>query len=300
MISVHNLSYTYPKGAAPAVRDISFSVERGEIFGFLGPSGAGKSTTQKILTGLLRGFTGGAEVMGQNLKQYNGKYFEKIGISFEFPNLYTKLSGLENLEFFGAMYAGTTEKPEALLEMVGLSEAARQRTEEYSKGMRMRLNFARAFLCKPELVFLDEPTSGQDPNNARKIKDIILAKKQAGTTVFLTTHDMHTAAELCDRVAFIVNGSLALIDSPRSLMLQHGTRTVRVEYQHNGGTEKAEFPLEEIGTNGAFISILQNQKIETIHSLEATLEDIFIKSTGHSLQQMENAQEAKAVMEAHP
>jgi fluoroquinolone transport system ATP-binding protein len=140
MIRVSQLSFTYPGKTAPAVDGISFEVGRGEIFGFLGPSGAGKSTTQKILIGLLRGYRGEAEVMHQPLKTHTDDYFEKIGISFEFPNIYTKLTAMENLEFFGAMYRGETASPRSLLEMVGLGAVMHQRTEEFSKGMRMRLN----------------------------------------------------------------------------------------------------------------------------------------------------------------
>ena len=284
MIKVDNLSYTYKSGSAPAVSELTFAVEAGEIFGFLGPSGAGKSTTQKILTGLLQGYSGQASVMEQDLNSRTSSYFEKIGISFEFPNIYTKLTGLENLEFFRSMYTGSTASPKELLEMVGLEKDAHKRTEAFSKGMRMRLNFARAFLCRPKLVFLDEPTSGQDPNNARNIKNIILKKRDEGLTVFLTTHDMTVAAELCDRVAFIVNGKLCVIDSPRNLMIEHGIRTVRVEYETDGCLKREDFPLDSIGSDGKFLHLIKNYQIRTIHSLEATLEDIFIKTTGHSLE----------------
>ncbi len=283
MIKVDNLSYTYKDGAAPAVSEITFGVEAGEIFGFLGPSGAGKSTTQKILTGLLQGYSGQAIVMGQDLNSRTSSYFENIGISFEFPNIYIKLTGLENLMFFASMYSGRTASPMKLLQMVGLEKDAHKRAEAYSKGMRMRLNFARAFLCRPKLVFLDEPTSGQDPNNARNIKNIILKKRDEGLTVFLTTHDMTVAAELCDRVAFIVNGKLCVVDSPGNLMIEHGSRTVRVEYEINERLKKEDFPLDRIGSDENFLHLIKTHPIRTIHSLEATLEDIFIKTTGYSL-----------------
>jgi fluoroquinolone transport system ATP-binding protein len=283
MIKVKDLHYTYPKGESETIKGLSFNIDKGEIFGFLGPSGAGKSTTQKILTGLLTNFKGEVEIMGKDLRKHTNAYYEEIGISFEFPNIYTKLTALENLEFFASMYRDKTADPKDLLQMVGLDDVINKRTEEFSKGMRMRLNFARAFLNYPELIFLDEPTSGQDPNNARKIKDIILQKKRDGKTVFLTTHNMNVAEELCDRVAFIIDGTIPLIDSPRNLMIQNGNRLVRVEYRDNSDLKSRDFPLDNIGGNKEFLSLIKTHTIETIHSLEATLEDIFIKTTGQAL-----------------
>ncbi len=217
MIEVRGLSYTYDGGSQPAVDDISFSVQEGEIFGFLGPSGAGKSTTQKILTGLLKHYQGEVTLLGRDLRQWQSDLYEKIGLSFELPYHYGKLTGLENLRFFRSLYSGTTRKPADLLALVGLGEDGDTAAGAYSKGMQMRLNFVRALLHDPELLFLDEPTAGLDPVNGRKLKDIVLGLKRAGKTVFLTTHDMSVADELCDRVAFIVDGKLAAVDAPRAL-----------------------------------------------------------------------------------
>jgi fluoroquinolone transport system ATP-binding protein len=149
--------------------------------------------------------------------------------------------------------------------------------------MKMRLNFVRALMHGPELLFLDEPTSGLDPVNARRIKDIILQLRQEGTTIFLTTHQMHDAEELCDRVAFIVDGAIQLIGSPRELKQQYGQRSVKVAFQ-NGGAEAREFPLDGLGGNAEFQRILREERLLSIHSREASLDDIFIKVTGKSLQ----------------
>ncbi len=283
MIVVRDMTFTYPDGEAPAVRGLSFFVGRGEIFGFLGPSGAGKSTTQKILIGLLRGYEGNVEVMGRDLGSWGADYYERVGISFELPNHYQKLTALENLEFFSSLYHKTTEDPRKLLEMVGLSEDADTRVSRFSKGMQMRLTFARALLHRPELIFLDEPTAGLDPVNARKLKNIVLELKSEGRTIFLTTHDMTVADQLCDRIAFIVDGRIALIGSPRELKIRQGERKVRVEYRKNRDTETCEFPLDGVGDDEEFLRLLRREQIETIHTEEASLEDVFVKATGRSL-----------------
>lgn len=283
MIRVRDMTFTYVGGDEPTVRDISFGVDRGEIFGFLGPSGAGKSTTQKVLIGLLRGYEGEVEVMDKDLSRWGPEYYERIGVSFELPNHYQKLTALENLDFFRSLYSKATEEPRELLEMVGLGDDADTRISRFSKGMQMRLTFARALLNRPDLIFLDEPTAGLDPINARKIKEIILGLKGEGRTVFLTTHDMTVADQLCDRVAFIVDGRILLTDSPRELKIRQGERKVRIEYRTDGQTMSREFPLDGLGDDAAFLELLRRKKIETLHTEEATLEDVFIQTTGRRL-----------------
>ena len=283
MIDVRNLTFTYAGSNKSAVNGISFTIDKGEIFGFLGPSGAGKSTTQKILIGLLKGYQGQATVWEKNLGAWGADYYERIGVSFELPNHYQKLTALENLEFFRSLYSGETESPQKLLDLVGLTEDANTLVNQFSKGMQIRLNFARALLNRPELIFLDEPTAGLDPVNARKIKNIIRQLQQEGRTIFLTTHNMTVADELCDRVAFLVDGEITLIDSPRELKIRQGERQVRIEYRVNGRIEQKEFVLEKLGDNGDFLELLRHQQIETIHTKEATLEDIFIQVTGRGL-----------------
>ena len=283
MINVKELTFAYSSRDKLSVEGVNFSVERGEIFGFLGPSGAGKSTTQKILIKLLKGYEGDITVMGKTLRAWRADYYERIGVSFELPNHYQKLTALENLNFFRSLYSKETEDPRKMLQMVGLAEDADTRVSQFSKGMQMRLTFIRALLHRPELIFLDEPTAGLDPTNARKIKDIVLGLKYEGRTVFLTTHDMTVADQLCDRVAFIVDGQIALIDSPRKLKIKQGERKVRVEYRQDGHTERREFSLDGLGSDEEFLTLLRKEKIETIHTEEATLEDVFIRTTGRRL-----------------
>lgn len=283
MLDVRDLTFTYPGSDKPAIGGISFGVEAGEIFVFLGPSGAGKSTTQKILIGLLRDYQGDVRVMGKDLSAWGPEYYEHIGVSFELPNHYQKLTALENLDFFRSLYSGQGEDPMKLLEMVGLAGDADTPVSRFSKGMQMRLTFVRALLHGPDLLFLDEPTAGLEPANARKLKNIILGLKEEGRTIFLTTHDMSVAEQLCDRVAFIVDGRIALLDSPRDLKVSHGERRVRVEYGEDGRTARREFPLDGLGDDEQFLALLRRERIETIHTGEATLEDVFVETTGKAL-----------------
>jgi fluoroquinolone transport system ATP-binding protein len=283
VIRVHGLTYTYPRRAEPAVESIGFEVGRGEVFGFLGPSGAGKSTTQKVLIRLLRDYAGEVSILGRDLRSWGSDYYERVGISFELPYHYLKLTALENLTYFRALYSGPTEDPRRLLDQVGLGEDGTKRVHEFSKGMRMRLSFARALLHRPEVLFLDEPTSGLDPGTSLLIRDLIRQRREDGVTVFLTTHNMTLADELCDRVAFLVNGRIALVDSPRALKLQHGRRTVRVDWKENESLHQKDFPLEGLADDAEFLAILRRADVQTIHTQETTLEDVFLQVTGRTL-----------------
>ena len=277
MMQVAGLTFAYAGAVQPAIRDLTFAIEPGEVFGFLGPSGAGKSTTQRILIGLLRGYRGRVTVMGRDLASWGADFYQRVGVSFELPNYFTKLTALENLTYFGALYARQGRPPAELLEMVGLADSADLLVAQFSKGMKNRLGIARALLNDPDLLFMDEPTSGLDPVNARMVKDLIKAQQQAGKTVFLTTHNMGVADELCDRVAFLVDGEIKLIDAPRQLKLRYGRPTVRVDTNDNGsGPQRREFPLAEIGGNPEFLALLGRGQIETHHTQEATLEEISI------------------------
>jgi fluoroquinolone transport system ATP-binding protein len=283
LIQTRSFSLTYPGAARPAVRDLTFTVDAGEIFGFLGPSGAGKSTTQNVLVRLLDGYEGSIEVLGKNLRAWDRSYFTKIGVSFESPNHYLRLTARENLQLFAGLHAGRAEDPDALLERVGLLEDADKRVGEFSKGMRGRLTLARALLHRPELLFLDEPTAGLDPVTARRIRAVIRDAKDAGATIFLTTHDMVTADELCDRVAFLVEGRMAALAAPRALRLAHGRRIVRVESRRDGSTTAREFALDGLADDVEFIALVRAGGVETIHTLETTLEDVFVQVTGRGL-----------------
>ncbi|MFT4815974.1 MAG: fluoroquinolone transport system ATP-binding protein [Pseudohongiellaceae bacterium] len=291
MIEVESLSFRYPKQPTDTIRGIDFQITQGEIFGFLGPSGSGKSTTQKLLIGLLKNFSGRLKILGKDAARWNHEFYNHIGVGFELPNHFTKLTGLENLRLFASFYGNSAigafgKSPAELLELVDLSDAANKPTSQYSKGMKMRLNFARALLNDPELLFLDEPTAGLDPLNARKLKDIIRDLKKQGKTIFLTTHNMHDADELCDRVAFIVEGELKEIGEPQALKRHHGRQSVEVTISDRTGAhpqKKHQFELEGLGANQTFLDLLTSEPIESIHSLEATLEEVFIHATGTHL-----------------
>ncbi len=285
MIVVKGLKYTYPGANIETLQGLDFKVHKGEIFGFLGPSGAGKSTTQNILIGLLKGYKGSASVMGREVSEWGQDFYEHVGVSFELPNHYLKLTALENLNYFRSLYSGQTVDPFELLFKVGLQQDACKRVAQFSKGMKVRLNVARSLIHNPRLLFLDEPTSGLDPVSARNIKNLILQLRDRGMTVFVTTHNMSVADELCDRVAFITNGKISLIDVPDVLKKQYGARKVTVEFIN--AEQKIvcqEFPLDGLGDNESFKNLLKNaRRIETIHTQETTLENIFIRATGQEL-----------------
>ena len=284
MIEVKNIFYSYKKNDECAVSDVSFEIAKGEIFGFLGPSGAGKSTTQGILAGLLELQKGEVFIEGKTRTGYPDKrFFNHIGMGFEIPNVYKKLSGLDNLKFHAKLYDGETEDAMKILELVGLAEDAGKKAGAYSKGMKQRLGFARSMINKPDIWFLDEPTMGLDPGTSKSIKGIISRKKAEGTTIFLTTHDMFVADELCDRVAFIVEGKIVEVDTPKNLKLKYGQPTVTVEYAEGGKLKSIDLGMT--GDNKAALQkFIGDHDIKTIHSGEPTLEEIFIKLTGHGLE----------------
>lgn len=283
IIEVNNLSHDYEGKGNYAVKDVSFAIEEGEIFGFLGPSGAGKSTVQNLLIGLLPLQQGEIRFQGKPVQDLRSRFFNQIGVSFEHPNVYGKLTGHENLKYYAGLFNVPTEDPLRLLDMVGLSDSAHKRAANYSKGMKQRLVFARALINRPQILFLDEPTAGLDPNLASGVKEIIRRKRQEGATIFLTTHNMFIADELCDRVAFINEGRLVAMDTPRALKLQYGERSVRVEFRENGHTMNELFFLEDGGDRARFNHVVNEKEVQTVHSQEATLEQTFIKITGRGL-----------------
>jgi fluoroquinolone transport system ATP-binding protein len=284
MIEVKDLSYSYTRNEDLAVDNVSFNIDKAEIFGFLGPSGAGKSTTQGVLAGLLELQHGSIEIDGKARKGYPDKdFFNRIGVGFERPNVYKKLSGYDNLKFHARLYDRETEKPETVLEMVGLADEARKKAGAYSKGMMQRLGFARSMINRPDIWFLDEPTMGLDPGTAKSIKGIIRKKQAEGTTIFLTTHNMFVADELCHRVAFIVDGKIVAVDSPKNLKLKYGQPFVTVEYPEDGQLKSRRFGLSGKDKE-AMREFIGKHEIKTIHSAEPTLEEIFIRLTGRGLE----------------
>lgn len=281
MIKVENLSYSYPKSKETVLKNLNFEINEGEIFGFLGPSGAGKSTTQKILYKTLHYYTGEISIKNKLLKNWENDYYERIGVGFELPNHYLKLTGKENLKLFASFYPKENLLDlGALFEIFGLENDADKRVEEFSKGMKMRLNFIRAIMHNPDILFFDEPTSGLDPINAQKIKRYIIKLKTEGKTIFVTTHDMTTADELCDRVSFIAGGEILLTEKPSILKREYGKHTVKAELE-NGLA--AEFPVKNLGNNPKFSEFIKQGEILRINTQEATLEEVFIKITGTKL-----------------
>ncbi len=284
MIKVEGLYHDYVGKGEYAVSDVSFTIERGEIFGFLGPNGAGKSTVQNIMTGLLDLQKGSVMYDDLSVRDLTPSFFNRVGVSFEQPNVYLRLTGLENLEHFAGLFSVPTLDPMVLLERMGLRDEAHKRAGEYSKGMRQRLTLARALINQPDILFLDEPTGGLDPSAAASMRDLILEQKERGATVFLTTHNMYLAEELCDRVAFLESGKIVAMDSPSNLKLKHGQHAVSVEYADHDGLASRTFELDNEGKQ-AFTDFIAQVEPLTIHSQEATLEQIFIKLTGRGLTQ---------------
>lgn len=281
MIEVNNLVFSYGKDKE-VLHSFDFKVEKGEIFGFLGPNGSGKSTTQKILTGILKGYKGKVKLFSQDMVDLQTpSFFQKIGVLFEFPYLYNNLSVLENLSYFSSFYPEKQLRdPIELLEKLEFkTDFLKKPVSSYSKGMRQRASMARALISNPQLLFLDEPTSGLDPSGAVLFRKIIEEEKRKGTTIFLTTHNMVDADLLCDKVAFISNGNIVALDTPKNLKEKNSSHQVLIEYVYKGARKTEIVEADELKKNMTFAQ----DEIISIHSKEPTLEDMFIKYTGRGL-----------------
>jgi len=285
MINVKNVSFKYPESKTTVINDISFQVDRGEIFGFLGPSGAGKSTMQKLLTGILKDYQGSIIVNNIEVKMSGSDYYNQIGVDFEFPNFYNKFSAYDNLKFFSSLY--DTEIAEESIIMyakkLGLQNDLHKKVGEFSKGMKMRLSFIRSLIHHPQILFLDEPTSGLDPTNSRIIKELILEQKKLGKTIIITTHNMHDAEELCDRIAFFVDGSIKEIGCPEDFKKSTNDTIVDYTYVEGKKTLDSSCLLSQLVNSRSFLQALETNTLLKIHTKETTLEDAFISITGRSL-----------------
>ncbi len=281
-IQAENISYAY--NDHQAVKGISFQVAPGEIMGFLGPNGAGKSTTIKILTGQISPKSGKAMILGMNVTGDDPRIQARIGVCFEEKNLYSNMTGTENLSFFAALFGLKSDRIPSLLNHVGLGDKGRDRVKHYSKGMQQRLMVARSLVNRPQVLFLDEPTDGLDPVSAKAIRTIIREEAGKGTAVLLTTHNMHEADELCDRVVFLNEGRIHALDSPENLKLQFGQRSVRVRYRRDGSVQEHLVPLDRGDTGEQLQQAVSMEGLISIHTQEATLEEIFIQMTGKGLQ----------------
>jgi ABC-2 type transport system ATP-binding protein len=283
-IKVENLIYRY--GDFTAVNGISFEVARGEILGLLGPNGAGKTTTVKILTGQLVPHEGRVQLMGLDVVKDTTAIRSVIGVCFEQTNLYEQMNALDNLQLFADLYGVKNFNGYQLLNRVGLKGREKERVSSFSKGMKQRLMVARSIVNSPSIIFMDEPTSGLDPVSSESIDRIILEERERGATIFLTTHDMWEADKLCDRVAFMIKGRLAVLDSPPELKQKFGRRRLVAQLaKSDGSMEKKEIDMDTADTASAVESLFRQEKVMTLHSEEASLEDIFIRVTGERLNQ---------------
>ena len=236
-----------------------------------------------MLTGQLDPDSGEVAVLGMRLPGDEAAIQGRIGVCFEEKNLYLNMSANENLRFFARLFGINGLDPRPLLERVGLADRGDERVNGYSKGMQQRLMIARTLLNEPDVLFLDEPTAGLDPVSARSIRAIIQEEAARGAAVFLTTHDMMEADQLSDRVGFINEGKLLVIDTPENLKLEHGRRQVRVRQRKNGEIEDLVIPLDDSGAGDQLRSIVGEPGVMTIHTEEATLEDIFVEFAGRGL-----------------
>ena len=304
-INVINLTKYF--GQLCAVNEISFSVRKGEIFGFLGPNGAGKTTTVRMLTGMTSPTGGSADILGYDIKRHSVEAKKHIGIVPEVSNLYEEYSAMDNLLFTGELYGISrkrrTENARKFLELFGLYEKRKEKVVKFSKGMKRQVVFSMALMHEPEVLFLDEPTSGLDVHSSRKIKEIITGLKERGVTIFLTTHQMEEANQLCDRIAIIDHGRIAAIDTPERLKgAIESIQSVEITFSGMMTTQKlADIPeVSKITGGGTSFRLYtgnpkvvikevftlagsQGLEILSINTLGPTLEDVFVKITegGH-------------------
>ncbi len=280
-VQVTDLSFSY--GDKRAVDGVSFSVAPGEILGLLGPNGAGKSTTIKMIIGQLKPASGTIAILGGSMPAQRDEIQARMGVCFEEKNLYAAMSAAENLTFFGRLFGLRSVDVDGLLDRVGLLDRRDDRVASYSKGMRQRLMMARALVNSPDLLVLDEPTDGLDPVSAIAVRDLVRAEAARGAAVLLTTHDMHEADDLSDRVAFINAGRILVIDTPENLKLQHGTREVALRRRSGDSVTEEVIPLEAPETASKVVAALSDPGLLTVHTREATLEDVFVEYAGRGL-----------------
>lgn len=274
-IEVKNLTFSYDK-KFNAVDDISFTVEPGEVFGFLGPSGAGKSTTIKLLTRLLVPEADRVFILGQDMAKADYRFMRKIGISFENDVLYPTLTGFENLYFHAKLYGIDKSEIEDIMKTLDIFTARDKVASQYSKGMKTRLVLARALVTRPEVLFLDEPTGGMDPDIAAYIRKVLKGLNKQGTTMFVTTHDMHEAEQLCDRIAFFNSGKIVDLDTPESYKKRYGESRILFK------THKEMLAVDRKNKE-ELLRLIEQDQWTSVHSREATLEEIFIKVVGRGL-----------------
>ena len=317
IINVKNLSKSF--GDFPAVKEINFSVEKGEVFGFLGPNGAGKTTTINMLTGLARPTSGKITISGQDGVKDIKKVQQIIGIVPDESNLYEEMSGFENLVFCASLYGMKKEHREKrareLLAQFALDDTGNRPFKAYSKGMKRKLTIAAGIIHKPEILFLDEPTTGIDVKSARQIRELIKVLNDKGTTIFLTTHYIEEAERLCRRIGFIVNGKVIKVSNVNDLMREAQQEnvveftidktsaalknslldnfpeiTIKKVSDHNvriGSAEKIELMpfMNFFDANGV--------KISEAKIIRPSLEEVFVQITGIEINKLQIEKEGK-------
>ncbi len=266
IIKVKDLNITF--GNKKILKRLTFEVNKKEIFGFLGPSGAGKTTTIKILTKQLIPESGICEV---NTKK------DEIGILSDNSGAYERLTVYRNLSFFAELSKTDVKKVEEILKKVKLWEDKDKKVKDLSKGMKQRLLLACAVIHSPKLLFLDEPTAALDPATTEEIHNLLLALREKGTTIFLTTHNMEEADLLCDRVAFLNKGEIVELGSPDDLKQKYATNKVKVTFENN------EVVTIDQNSESIIKALNKNRKIKSIHSVEPNLAEIFLSLTGRDL-----------------
>ena len=273
VIKADNLGKSF--GSFKAIRSLTFDVNKGEILGFLGPSGSGKTTTINILTGQLTPDQGQSSILGKSSTNLNEEDLANIGLITENSGYYEKLSLYDNLLFFAKLYDVPQGDLDNLMKRVGLYDRRKSLAEKLSTGMKQRMLLVRAIINKPQVLFLDEPTSGLDPSTSQSIHELIKELQSEGTTIFLTTHDMHEATILCDKIVLLNKGQIVEAGTPSNLIQKYNTaKRVKITYQSG---EENYLSFSELG------QVSQTDDILTIHSCEPTLEDVFIQLTGGKL-----------------
>ena len=272
MIIVKNVTKKFNQKIA--LEEISFEVKKGEIFGFLGPSGSGKTTMIKILTGQLNADSGQTELLGKVSEKLTPADLEQIGLVSDTSGFYEKLSLYKNLQAYAKLYGKPNARVDEVLKQVDLYDSKNLAAEKLSTGMKQRMFLARALINKPQVLFLDEPTSGLDPTTSKKIHELLLELKEAGTTIFLTTHDMNEATLLCDRLSLLNRGHLIEYGTPSSIIQKYNhEKKVQLTFADETHTE---ITFEALGQTDL-------AQVVAIHSCEPTLEEIFIQLTGEKL-----------------
>jgi ABC-2 type transport system ATP-binding protein len=266
-----------------AVAGINIRVHHREIFGLLGPNGAGKTTTIRLLTGQIDPSGGRAIVAGCDVVKDRARLKERIGVVFEEQNLYERLSVQNNLRFNCWLYNLKESRIQEVLELVQLQARAKDPVSTLSNGMKQRLMIARALLHRPPMLFLDEPTRGLDPIAAREVRKAIDQLRQEGMTILLTTHLLEDAEQLCQRVAFIVDGRIVTNDTPRNLKLAHGKRSLIVtvaDQNQPGLLTEITLSMDDVKSQAQLTEWMAQGKVRSIHSQEATLEEVFVEVAG--------------------